>query len=106
MQVQSFPIKTQIGIFKNEEDIIDWMLKQDDSQILAIDYMTFIKHAPLIFTSQINEFLMRFNLLKSHNILSYGNVLDELPAVWVDALQIMEVEFNKALRVKRGNKTT
>ena len=101
MQVQNFPIETQIGTFEDEKDVIDWMLEQDDSQVLAIDYITFINHLPLI----QHEYLMRFNLLKNLNIQSYGNVLDDLPATWVDALNIMESEYNKAVKC-RGNQKT
>lgn len=103
MQVQSFPIKTQIGEFHNEQDIIEWMLNASDSQVLAIDYFTFIKYSPLIFTPEINEYLMRYGLLKNHNIHSYGNVLDDLPAKWVDVLSLIESEYNKATAAKRDN---
>ena len=100
MGVQKFPLNTQIGTFEDEEDIIKWMLKQEDSQVLAIDYFAFIKHSPLIFTPLVNEYIMRYNLLKTFNINSYGNVLDELPALWVDALNVMESEYNKAVSCK------
>ena len=103
MQIQSFPLDTQIGKFNNESEVEEWLLAQDDTQVMSIDYLTFIRHSSLIFTPEINEYIMRYNLLKNHNIHSYGNVLDELPGRWVDALNIMESEYHKALAAKGKN---
>ena len=79
------------------------MLDQDDSQVLAVDYMTFIRHSPPIYTEEIGEYLMRYRMLNQHNIYSYGNVFDDLPAKWVDVLTIMESEIPKAEKAKNGN---
>jgi len=103
MEVQRFPLDTQIGNFNNESQVEAWLLTQDDSKVMSIDYMTFIKHSSLIYTPEINEYIMRYNLLKNHNIHSYGNVLDDLPAKWVDVLNLLESEYHKATAAKRGN---
>jgi hypothetical protein len=98
----SLPLKTQIGTFENESDIQEWILDQKSSKVLAIDYITFIRYAPLIYTEEIGEYLMRYKLLKEYRLYSYGNLVDDLPARFVDVLGIIDSEVPKAMESKNG----
>ena len=78
-------------------------MEQKSSQVLAVDYITFIRYAPLIYTDEIGEYLMRYKMLRKYNIKSYGDVLDDLPAVWVDVLDLIDTEAEKAMKCKNDN---
>ena len=90
-------------MFNDESDIIEWMMEQKSSQVLAVDYITFIRYAPLIYTDEIGEYLMRYKMLKEYNIKSYGDMLDDLPAKWVDVLSLIDSEVHKAMKCKNDN---
>ena len=99
MEVKVFPSKTQIGTFKNETDIDEWLLVQTESKIYGIDY-SFIAHAPYVFTSFIQECLSRYNFQKK-GYTSYSNHFDDLPAIWVETVSLIDSELEKALEKKR-----
>lgn len=101
LDFNDFPITSQIGIFNNEDDIWAWIDKNENSQVLAIDYFTFIRYAPLIQTEDIGEYLMRYRLLKEHNLYSYGQLVDDLPAIWVDVINLIDSEIAKAQKAKK-----
>ena len=97
---QTFPIVTgikKIGDFENEQALIDWLLKQEDSNDYAVDYLAFIRHN--ILTPEIYEYLFRYKMLNK-GIHSYSNVLDDMPAIYVDVLQVIESEVQKAMKAK------
>jgi len=50
--------------------------------------------------------LRRFNFMEEYKISSYSTIYDELPAVWVDAVEIMKVNLSQAIKVQNGNKKT
>ena len=44
--------------------------------------------------------------MTDYNVVSYSQVYDELPAVWVDALDIMALNYRLAMDCKNGDKKT
>ncbi len=94
MQIKQFPIETQIGIFQNEKDIDGWLQNQTESKIYGIDYC-FIAYPPYIFTPFIQECLTRYNF-QQKGYTSYSNHFDDLPAIWVETVSLIDSEFAKA----------
>jgi len=90
------PLKTQIGIFHNEEEIASWLYYQNDSSIYAFDYIKLIKYAPFIYTDFTQEVLLRYSLFKNHNVYSFSNKFEELPAWWIDTINLLDSEYIKA----------
>lgn len=84
LEKKEFPINTQIGIFENEKDIEQWLLKQDGSY--PHDYAAFIKASQVIYTPQIAEYLLRSAMQTEFNIYSYSQNFDEIPADYIDML--------------------
>lgn len=101
MDIKSFPLETQIGVFKNEQEIAHWLIRQDITTYYPIDYLAFINHAPFIYTTFTNECLRRFNAQKLgyHN---FSNIVDQVPAWWFDMYDLMEQEYQKAWKDKNG----
>ena len=54
-----------------------------------------------IFDSQVSEWIMRFNLLKTHGINSFGKLFDDLPVLWIEVLDLISTELYKAQEDKR-----
>ena len=101
LEIKEFPLKTQLGIFHNEQEIEAWLLEQDRSDIFGIDY-ALIGHAPVIFTPFVEEALARYNFTqKGHP--SYTLLFDDLPARWVETMTFIDSEIAKATRSKNGN---
>ena len=101
MKVQNYPIRTQIGIFNDHEEIAQWLFYKNDSSQYAQDYMAFISDASFIYTPFTDECLARYTLLKSFSTPSFGKDFDELPAWWIDILSLIELETNKAIQTKQ-----
>ena len=40
--------------------------------------------------------MRRFKYLKDYNITSYSNSYDNLPAIWIDAIDIMDFNIKQA----------
>ena len=99
MTVQDFPLTTQLRVFKDEEEIADWLIRQDASSYYPIDYIAFINHAPFIYTSLTNECLIRFKMQKDgyHN---FSTIVDQVPSWWVDMYTMMESEYLRAQQSK------
>ena len=47
--------------------------------------------------------IRRYNLYKTFQIYSYGQNYDELPAFWIDALEIIDFNMKRAMEVKNGD---
>ena len=93
-----FPIYTQIGTFENEQQLEQWMLSDEFN---PIDYGYLIKASQVIYTSRIQEYLIRYKMQKEYNIFSYSQNFDKIPADWVDMLWWIDACMNKALKEKR-----
>jgi hypothetical protein len=102
MTVQDFPLTTQIGVFKNEEEIASWLIRQDITTYYPIDYIAFINHAPFIYTSLTDECLIRFKMQKD-GYQNFSNIVDEVPAWWVDIYTIMDNEYLRAQKSKAND---
>lgn len=60
-----------------------------------------------VYTPEVNDIMARYSLFKTHNVHSFGSLYDELPALWVDCLNLIGNEADKAVECKRkidGNK--
>ena len=99
MTTQNFPIETQLRIFNNEQEIATWLTYQNSSEEYAYDYIKLIRYAPFIYTTRTQAILHRYFNLKNHNIHSFSDRFEELPAWWIDMLGIMDSEYNKAMKV-------
>lgn len=101
----TFPIKTQIGVFHNETDIDKWILSQRSGIIMPIDYISFINH-PYIYNDTVSDSLSRFNAQKNYGIVSHSYLYDEVPAKWIDTLAVCEEHLFLAQqdKAKHGKK--
>ena len=104
MEVKQFPIDIQIGTFQNENDIELWMNNQwhfnnEIIEFTPIDYCL-IQHSPFIYTESIDDIITRYSLFKTHGIISFSNNYDEMPAKWIDILNLIDIELNKAREQK------
>ena len=64
---------------------------------MYFDYRINCSDWDYIFTERISDLLTRYNMHKQ-GILSYGNVYDDLPCFWIEALQLMNMEEQKAIK--------
>lgn len=65
------------------------------------DFCLESKDFDFIFSGRVPELLKRFQLLKEFGITSYGTHYDDLPAFWVDALELMNNSYNQAVEWER-----
>lgn len=82
-------------------------LQEDDSEILYFTYLIQSSDWEYIFADDINEIIDRYAMHKQ-GIFSFGNIYDELPNWWVDALHLLNGEEHKAANARRhidGSKT-
>ncbi len=101
MEIKEFPIHTQIGTFNNGQDIDAWLSAQT-SEYYPQEYCATIKSHSYIYNDFVEEQLLRYKYLREFGIVSYSNVFDELPAVWIDTLTLMDAEIKKATEAKRS----
>lgn len=82
-------------------DVEKWILEKQYklTEELFFDFCL-IGHWSYIFDSKIEEWLMRYNALQN-NIPSYSLLFDDLPAVWVEVINIISSETTKAIKKKR-----
>jgi len=100
LEKREFPLNTQIGTFENEQDVERWLLTNEESNF-PFDYGYLIKASQVIYTPQIQEYLIRYKMQKEYNIFSYSQNFDEIPADWVDMLSWIDICMNEALKEKR-----
>jgi len=95
--------KIELGNGNAEE-----FLKKDFvcEQEMFFDYCLEVKDFEFVFTSEILELLRRYKFFKEYKITSYSTHYDDLPAVWLDALQIMDYNYDLATRCKDGKEKT
>jgi|GEM_PF-1919040 len=72
---------------------------------MYFDYCTQVKDAEFIFTPKVLELLRRHKYLKQYGITSYGKHYDDLPAFWLDAVDIMDYNYNMADEWRRKSLT-
>lgn len=101
MITQEFPLHTSIGVFNDEQAIASWLWTQTNSKIYAIDYIYLIQHAPFIYTTDVQEVLLRYNAQKNYGIWSYSQNFDELPYKWIETLSLIDSELIKAAEEKK-----
>ena len=100
LERKEFPLTTQIGIFETQRDIEQWLLENDEIGY-PHDYAALIKDLQTIVTPRVEEYLIRYKMQKQYNIYSYSQVLEEIPAEWVDMLSYMDFTVNEALEEKK-----
>lgn len=84
---------TQIGHYENEHELEQWMLSDDFD---PFDYGYLIKASQVIYTPQIQEYLMRYKMQKQYNIYSYSQNFDKIPADWIDMLSWIDMCMHEA----------
>ena len=99
MKLHKYPIKSQIGIFNHEKEIEEYVMKKNSSAGLFFSYML-INEDSFIYTNDVNEYLMRYNMLKNYKFYSYSQNLDELPAKWIDVITLIDEELMKTQKEK------
>jgi hypothetical protein len=92
-------LNTQIGTFENEKDLERWLVENDEPGF-PHDYAALIKASQVIYTRQIEEYLIRYRMQKQYNIYSYSQNFDEIPADWIDMLPHMDLCAKEALDEK------
>ncbi len=97
LQVREFPLDTQIGTFENEQDVEQWLFANGD----PFDYGYLIKASQVIYTPQVQEYLIRYKMQKQYNIFSYSQNFDDIPADWIDILNWIDVCMNEAIDEKQ-----
>ena len=102
MDNKEFPLKTQIWTFENESYIDKWLTSQDNSGIYGIDY-ALKAHAPYLYTDSIQDSLARYSFQKK-GYISYSNLYDDLPALWVETVSLIDSELEKAMEKKRNER--
>ena len=100
MEIKEFPIITQIGTFHNEQEIDAWLSAQT-TEYYPQEYCATIKSHSYIYTDWIEEQLLRYKYFREFSIPSYSVIFDDLPAVWIDTLTLMDSEIKKATEAKR-----
>ena len=82
-------------------DADDWLKENDKyGEELYYDFCLESNDFPGIFTPDVNEYLTRHKMLKDYNISSFATEFDNLPAIWVDAIEIIDVNVTKAMEAK------
>lgn len=100
LERREFPLQTQIGIFENEQDVEQWLIKNDEPGY-PHDYAACIKASQIIYTPQTEEYLIRYKMQKQYNIYSYSQIFDEIPADWIDMYPYIDQCVNEALEEKK-----
>jgi hypothetical protein len=100
LEKREFPLNTQIGYFENEKDVETWLIQNRDKGY-PHDYAAFIKDASIIYTPEVQEYLIRYKMQKNYNIYSYSQNFDEIPADYLDMLAWIDVCMNEALEEKQ-----
>jgi len=97
LEQREFPLNTQIGMFANEQEVEQWILTDGD----PYEYASLIKVSQTIYSPQIAEYLIRYKMQKQHNIYSYSQNFDEIPAEWIDMLSYIEMCVDEATKEKQ-----
>jgi len=100
LEQREFPLQTQIGTFENEKDVEQWLITNTESGY-PHEYAACIKASQVIYTHQIEEYLIRYKMQKLYNIYSYSQNFDEIPADWIDMLSYIDSCVNEALKEKK-----
>lgn len=100
LEQREFPLQTQIGIFRDEKDVETWLITNTEPSY-PHDYAACIKASQVIFTPQIEEYLIRYKMQKQYNIYSYSQNFDKIPADWIDMLSYIDSCVNEALEEKK-----
>jgi hypothetical protein len=98
LEAKEFPLQTQIGYFENEQDIDRWLLSD---KFEPFDYGYLIKASQVIYTPDIQEYLIRYKMQKEYNIFSYSQNFDEIPADYIEMLTWIDQCMNEALQEKQ-----
>lgn len=73
---------------------------------MFFDYCLEVQDFEFPFTPKILEWLRRYKYFKEYKITSYGTHYDDLPAFWLDAVDIMDYNYRIAMDCKNDNKKT
>ena len=91
-------------ITKGKQDAEKWLDKPFKcEQEMFFDYCLEVKDFEYVFDKFTVEMLRRYRLFKDHNVHSYGNVYDKLPAFWIDVMDILTANYKLATDCKNGN---
>lgn len=99
---KEYPVYTvQKKRINNDAELDQWFSSWNEkySSIYFSDF-SLVGRWSYIFDSKIDEWIMRYNLLKTNNINSFSNLFEELPAIWVEVLGIINQQFNLAMKDK------
>ncbi len=100
---KEFPFNTQLDppfdIIENEDKLDLWLFEQKDENY-PYDYGYLIKDSDYIYTPSVADKLRRYKLQKEFGIYSYSKKFEDIPAIWIDMLNIISSEIPKALKEK------
>jgi len=87
----------------SDEELESWFVNWETAHPVTY-YLDFslVGRWKYIFDYDIDEWIMRYNLLKSNNINSYSNLFDDLPAIWVEVLSFINNEFSLAMEHRKN----
>ena len=103
-----------VGVFQTktspESKVLDGKEYEPNSETSETLYYTYAIQCAdwdYIYSKDINEWLSRYSM-HLQGIMSYGNVYDDVPAIWLEVLKLLHVESQEAqqAKAKNGNKKT
>ena len=103
---QHFPLHTQIGTFKDKEELNVW-IKNYPIKEIGLDYGYFVKCSDAIYTDKILDVVDRYLAYSNFNITSFNNDYDSMPDYLIEGYIIINNELsriNEYLTRRNGNK--
>ena len=102
MVEKQYPIRTVDGqVLENDKDLDQWFSGWHEKHaVVYYNDFSLVGRWSYIFDNKVDEWIMRYNLLKNNNIPSYSNLFDGLPAIWVEALTLINQQINMAMKEK------
>ena len=97
------------GVYQKEikagrQDAETWLQKEfKTNQEMFFDYCLEVDDFEYILDRKTSDYLRRFRLFKDYNVHSYSNIYDELPAVWIDVMDILTLNYKLAMDCKNGS---
>lgn len=88
---------------KGKQDAEKWLLaNKATGQELFFDYCLDVSDFEYIFSNDIIDLLRRFRLFAEYQIQSFSNIYDELPAYWIDAIELISYNQKDAIKCRQN----
>ena len=90
---------------ERRQDPDKWIANKqyDTEQELFFDFAIEVNDFRWVFSTDIMNIMRRYKMLKEHNIISYSNLYDEIPAPFIEAIEIIEHNQAEARKMKSAD---